>query len=216
MTDALLEIHRSVLGSMTRGPKAFARRAETEAEDFPGVDLDDDTFSKRLTDESDGLRSLWEHRLTAWDFEEQAAWTTAPPRTDERRAETYGHLGFEEGVRKALTAAAAVSKKPGHTTITADFTPWYTRERAAERAFYWTAYEKRLRDKGWAARRSPASTRPAARSSSASPTPSKRLSVRRAAWSSATSSPARPRTSRVSRPRPSTPGTASSSSSAAP
>ncbi|MFF3087354.1 Z1 domain-containing protein [Streptomyces nojiriensis] len=149
MTDALLEIHRSVLGSMTRGPKPFARRAETEAEDFPGVDLHDDTISKRLTDESDALTTLWEHRLTSWDFEEQAAWATAPPRTDERRAEIYGHLGFEEGVRKALTAAAAVSKKPGHTTITADFTPWYTRERAAERAFYWTAYEKRLRDKGW-------------------------------------------------------------------
>lgn len=149
MTDALLEIHTAVLGGMTRGPKPFAKRAETEAEDFPCADLADDTFSQRLTDESDALTVLWERKLTSWDFEERATWATAPPRTDERRTEIYGHLGFEDGVRKALTNAVVVSKKPGHTTITAEFTPWYTRERAEARAFYWPAYEKRLRAKGW-------------------------------------------------------------------
>ncbi|WP_406326067.1 Z1 domain-containing protein [Streptomyces sp. NBC_01617] len=149
MTDALLEIHTAVLGGMTRGPKPFAKRADTEAEDFPCANLADDAFSQRLTDESDALTVLWERKLTSWDFEERAAWATAAPRTDERRAEIYGHLGFEDGVRKALTNAVVVSKKPGHTTITAEFTPWYTRERAEARAFYWPAYEKRLRAKGW-------------------------------------------------------------------
>lgn len=149
MTDPLLEIHTAVLGGMTRGPKSFAKRARIEAEDFPHADLTADAFARRLSDASDALTVLWERKLTSWDFEERAAWATAPPRTDERRAETYGHLGFTDGVCQALTDAAVVSRKPGHTTITAEFTPWYTRERAEARAFYWPAYEKRLRAKGW-------------------------------------------------------------------
>ncbi|MFE1823581.1 Z1 domain-containing protein [Streptomyces anulatus] len=149
MTDALLEIHTAVLGGMTRGPKQFASRAETEAEEFPSVDLTDTPFSQRLADEADALTALWERKLTSWDFEERAAWATTPARTHEHRAEIYNRLGFKDSVCKALTNAAVVSNSPGHTTITADFTPWYTRERAAARAFYWPAYEKRLRVKGW-------------------------------------------------------------------
>ncbi|MFJ3826745.1 Z1 domain-containing protein [Streptomyces sp. NPDC090046] len=149
MTDALLEIHTAVLGGMTRGPKPFATRAAIEAEDFPGIDLSDGAFAERLENETDALTVLWKRRLTAWDFEEQATWTSAPPRSDERRAEIYAHLGFEDTTAKALTSAAPVFKEPGHTTITADFTPWYTRERADTRAFYWPAYEGRLRAKGW-------------------------------------------------------------------
>lgn len=216
MTDALLEIHTAVLGGMTRGPKPFAKRAETEAEDFPCADLADDTFSQRLTDESDALTVLWERKLTSWDFEERAAWATAPPRTDERRAEIYGHLGFENGVRKALTNAVVVSKKPGHTTITAEFTPWYTRNAPKRGPSTGPRTRSDCAPRAGAAGRSPASTKPAARSSSASPTPSKFPAARHAAWSSATSSLARPRTSPVSPPRPSTPATAWSSFSAAP
>ncbi len=149
VTDALLEIHTAVLGGMTRGPKHFARRVEIEAEDFPNADLTEDTFRGRLADASDPLTALWERKLTAWDFEERAPWSTAAARTDERRSQTYDLLGFDEQLRKALNEAALVSKAPGHVTITADFTPWYTKERAEARAFYWPAYENRLRAKGW-------------------------------------------------------------------
>ncbi|MET7715744.1 Z1 domain-containing protein [Streptomyces sp. NPDC005407] len=134
---------------MTRGPKPFAKRAEIEADDFPDVDLAENTFRERLADESDALTVLWERKLTTWDFEEQAAWSTAPARTDGRRSDAYDLLGFGDRLRKALDVTVRVSKLPRHTTITATFTPWYTKERAEARAFYWPAYEERLRTKGW-------------------------------------------------------------------
>lgn len=61
----------------------------------------------------------------------------------------YERLRFGSELCKALDEAVPVAKVPGATVITREFTPWYTPERAAARSLYWTAYERKLRDKGW-------------------------------------------------------------------
>ncbi|MFD9867112.1 Z1 domain-containing protein [Streptomyces niveus] len=150
MTDALTEIHTAALTGMLRGPKPFAKWAALVAEDdFPDIDLSEDAFRKHLAEVGGSLSALWSRRLTKWDFEEQPMWSTAPARTSERRADIYRLLGFDAELRAALNETVEVSTEPRPAVICSDFTPWYTRERAASKAFYWTAYERALRAKGW-------------------------------------------------------------------
>ncbi|MDQ0581253.1 Z1 domain-containing protein [Streptomyces rishiriensis] len=147
---ALLEIHTSALAGMGNNPRNFVGWVNVAAEDHPDADLSEEFFYTRLVSGDEALRALWSRHLTAWDFAEAPKWASAiPARTDERRAAAYDRLQFGGDVRKALDAAAPVAKIPGPTVITRDFTPWYTPERCAARSFYWTAYEQKLRSKGW-------------------------------------------------------------------
>lgn len=150
MTDVLAEIHTAALGGMLRGPKAFAKWAALAADDdFLKADLGEDAFRKDLTAGGSALVALWSRKLTQWDFEEEPNWSLAAARTDERRTDVYRLLGFGEALRAALSETVEISKEPRPAVITADFVPWYTRERARSRAFYWPAYERLLRSKGW-------------------------------------------------------------------
>lgn len=150
MTDLLAEIHNAALGGMIRGPRPFAKWVALAAEDdFPEADLSEDAFRKHLVAEGGSLTALWSRRLTKWDFEEQPSWSAAPARTDERRSDVYRLLGFGAELRAALSETVEISKEPRPAVISSGFTPWYTRERAESRAFYWPAYERLLRDKGW-------------------------------------------------------------------
>ncbi|MGW3403643.1 Z1 domain-containing protein [Streptomyces zhihengii] len=124
------------------------------AEDAPDADLTEETFAERLsrTDASaQALKSLWSRTLTAWDFTEAPEW--APhgpgPRTAERRSAVYDLLQISAQLRAVLSAAVPVPTMPPATVITQEFTPWYTPETAAAREFYWPAYERKLRAKGW-------------------------------------------------------------------
>lgn len=150
MSDVLTEIHTAALGGMLRGPKPFAKWAALAADDdFPEADLSEDAFRKYLTVEGSALATLWSRKVTKWDFEEQPSWSSAPSRTDERRADVYQRLGFGKELREALSATIELSREPRPAVITSEFTPWYTRERAESRAFYWPAYERLLHSKGW-------------------------------------------------------------------
>ncbi|WP_432185996.1 Z1 domain-containing protein [Streptomyces sp. Tue6028] len=152
MTDHLLNLHVDVLAAMHRGgPKAFARLAFALSEDPEPSDADLDRFHDRLMAASPGdeLTALWHRTLTTWDLESQTAWSSAPPRTDERRADAYTRLGFGGDLRKALDSAVPIFKEPGAVVISKEFHPWYTRESAVARSFYWNAYERLLRQKGW-------------------------------------------------------------------
>ncbi|GHA41676.1 hypothetical protein GCM10010372_47370 [Streptomyces tauricus] len=150
--DTLLAIHTSALSGMTSGPKYFAKWAALAAdEDHPDADLTEETFRARLTTGDEELLALWSRHLNDWDFAESASWAPGvPPRTPERRAAAYDRLRLGEDLRKVLDELVRVSEVPGATIITREFTPWYTPERAEARSFYWRAYERKLRAKGWA------------------------------------------------------------------
>ncbi|MFD5515313.1 Z1 domain-containing protein [Streptomyces sp. NPDC127066] len=147
----LLEIHTSALAGMGSVPRHFARWAALAAdEDHPDADLGEELFHSCLTEGDEALRTLWSRHLTAWDFAEAPQWAPdAAARTVERRTAVYDRLRIGSDLRKALDDAVPVAKIPGPTVITREFSPWYTPERAAARSFYWRAYERKLRAKGW-------------------------------------------------------------------
>ncbi|WP_405928601.1 Z1 domain-containing protein [Streptomyces griseus] len=151
MTDHLLQLHGDVLAAMRRGPRNFAKLAFVLAEDEEPADTDQGGFRDRVTaaGAGDELTALWHRTLTGWDLAEQADWSTAAPRTDERRADAYDRLGFDTTLRKVLDHAVPVFREPGPTIISTTPTWWYSRDTAAVRSFYWSAYEQLLRRKGW-------------------------------------------------------------------
>ncbi|MEU6614938.1 Z1 domain-containing protein [Streptomyces parvus] len=151
MTDHLLRLHGDVLAAMRRGPRNFAKLTFALADDEEPADTDQGDFRDRVTaaGAGDELTALWHRTLTGWDLAEQADWSTAPPRTDERRADAYDRLGFDTALRKVLDHAVPVFKEPGPTIISTTPTWWYSRDTAAVRSFYWSAYEQLLRRKGW-------------------------------------------------------------------
>ncbi|MGW0644561.1 Z1 domain-containing protein [Streptomyces badius] len=151
MTDPLLQLHGDVLAAMRRGPRNFAKLAFALADDEEPADTDQGDFRDRVAaaGAGDGLTALWHRTLTGWDLAEQADWSTSPPRTDERRADAYDRLGFDTTLRKVLDHAVPVFKEPGPTIISTTPTWWYSRDTAAVRSFYWSAYEQLLRRKGW-------------------------------------------------------------------
>ncbi|MEU3303740.1 Z1 domain-containing protein [Streptomyces sp. NPDC006678] len=149
MTDHLLNLHNAVLGAMPLAPKNFTRIALAVSETTDGADTDLGIFRDRLVSGDSDLKAAWSTKLTAWDLAEHIDWSAAPPRTDERRTDTYLRLGFDTDLRKALTISVPVFKEPGAAVISDTFQPWYSRERAAARSFYWDAYAELLRRKGW-------------------------------------------------------------------
>ncbi|MEU6666260.1 Z1 domain-containing protein [Streptomyces sp. NPDC046727] len=134
-----------------RGPKHFTKLAFALSDADEPSDTDMPRFHDRVlgADPGDELLALWRRKLTAWDFEQSPTWSTTAPRTPERRTEIYDKLAFGADLRKALDAAVPVHREPGPVTISREFQPWYTREHAANRSFYWTSYERLLRHKGW-------------------------------------------------------------------
>ncbi|MET9189919.1 Z1 domain-containing protein [Streptomyces tendae] len=147
----LVDIHADALAGMSILPRPFKRWAELAAEDRqPDADLGEDLFRSLLISGNEDLIALWSRHLTAWDFAESPSWSEgSSARTEERRVVVYERLRFGNELRKALDEAVPVARIPGEIVITREFTPWYTLERATARSFYWTAYEQKLRDKGW-------------------------------------------------------------------
>ncbi|MGC4980943.1 Z1 domain-containing protein [Streptomyces sp. DT193] len=133
-----------------RGPKHFAKLAFVLADDDEPTDTDVAGFHERILAAAPGddLLALWRRKLTAWDFDQSPSWSASAARTPERRAEVYGKLALDEDLRKAFDAAVPVHTEPGPVTISREFQPWYTREHAANRSFYWASYERLLRSKG--------------------------------------------------------------------
>uniref|UniRef100_A0AAU3IC64 Z1 domain-containing protein n=1 Tax=Streptomyces sp. NBC_01393 TaxID=2903851 RepID=A0AAU3IC64_9ACTN len=135
-----------------RGPKHFAKLAFALADDAEEpADTDVAGFHERILAAAPGddLLAVWRRKLTAWDFEQTPSWSATTARTPERRAEVYDKLALDADLRKAFDAAVPVHTEPGPVTISREFQPWYTREQAANRSFYWTSYERLLRRKGW-------------------------------------------------------------------
>lgn len=150
--DHLTDLHGEVLDAMSRrGPKHFAKLAFVLADTDEPADMNMSHFRDRILTAGTGdeLFALWSRKLTAWDFEQSPTWSATAPRTPERRTEVYDKLAFGADLRKALDVAVPVHKEPGPVTISREFQPWYTREQAANRSFYWTSYERLLRRKDW-------------------------------------------------------------------
>ena len=99
-------------------------------------------------DLNDPVRVAFHIQLSRWDAADGEPWANradgsyTPPGTPERRARILDLLGLSAG-------AGRIGKTfPVHGPDTvviwqepADWTPWYTDERAAERTFYWDAYK---------------------------------------------------------------------------
>lgn len=151
--DHLTGLHGEALDAMSRrGPRHFEKLVLALSDADDPADADTSRFHDRLlaADPGDELLALWRRRLTAWDFEQSPTWSAdTAPRTPERRAAVYDKLAFGAELRKALDGAVPVHEEAGPVTISREFQPWYTREQAANRSFYWTSYERLLRRKGW-------------------------------------------------------------------
>ncbi|QIY67377.1 Z1 domain-containing protein [Streptomyces sp. RPA4-2] len=134
-----------------RGPRHFAKLAFVLADTDEPADTYVTGFHDRILAAvpGDELLDLWRRKLIAWDFEQSPMWSATAPRTPERRAEVYGKLALDADLRKAFDAVVPVHTEPGPVTISREFQPWYTRETAANRSFYWASYERLLRRKGW-------------------------------------------------------------------
>ncbi|MER7520970.1 Z1 domain-containing protein [Streptomyces sp. NPDC126499] len=150
-----LDLHARVLGDMSSGkPKRLVRALEYQAEDLVSEAMEYATeadFASVLRDArvTDSLVELWRKQLTRWDFNENVAWSSHPPRTDERRADVYRLLGIGDDTSKLLDTLVPVSKAAGAVVISTEHTPWYTPQSLQGRPWYWPAYRKLLVGKGW-------------------------------------------------------------------
>ncbi|GLP65544.1 hypothetical protein TUSST3_21640 [Streptomyces sp. TUS-ST3] len=150
--DHLADLHGEILDAMSRrGPRHFAKLAFALSDADEPVDTDLSHFREHIAAATSGdeLLTLWSHKLAEWDMLPEPAWTDTTPRTDERREAVYDRLGFDGILRKVLDAAVPVHKGPGPITISREFKPWYTRDLAANRSFYWKSYKDLLSRKGW-------------------------------------------------------------------
>lgn len=154
--DRLTDLHGEVLDAMSRrGPRHFAKLAFALSDGDEPIDTDLFHFRDRIlaTTPGDDLLGLWTRKLAAWDIDESPAWTPTPPRTPARRAAIYDQLAFGTDLRDALDKVVPMDTGQGMTAISrerdSDNPAWYTRDLAANRAFYWTSYEQLLRRKGW-------------------------------------------------------------------
>ncbi|WP_019886663.1 Z1 domain-containing protein [Streptomyces purpureus] len=152
MTDQLINLHGDVLAAMRRGPKNFERLSSALSDHDDPSDHGLDLFRERLISGDPALKALWGRTLTSWDLDESASWSTTEPQTDARRTEVYAKLGFGSDICKALGLAVPLDKGPRQLVISDAFQRWYTKDTAAVRPFYWTAYERLLRSKGWSDR----------------------------------------------------------------
>ncbi|MFI9745524.1 Z1 domain-containing protein [Streptomyces sp. NPDC052494] len=150
-----LDLHHHALGDMSSGrPKRLVRALEYQAEDLVPEAMEYATEADflsvlRQARATDQLVEVWRRQLTRWDYSENADWSSHPPRTDERRADTYALLGVCEETGKLLDDLVPVSKATGTVVISAEHKPWYTPQSLQGRPWYWPAYRKLLVDKGW-------------------------------------------------------------------
>ncbi|GHA70589.1 Z1 domain-containing protein [Streptomyces termitum] len=149
MNDDLLNLHIDVLGAMSREPKDFTKIAFAVSDLEEPADGALEEFRGLLMAGQPEFTALWKQKLTFWDTVETATWSASQAGTEQRRADTYARLGFGEELRKALDTAVPLITAPKPVVLSRGFTPWYTREKGAARSFYWSAYERVLRGKGW-------------------------------------------------------------------
>ncbi|MEV0451416.1 Z1 domain-containing protein [Streptomyces sp. NPDC050600] len=149
MNDDLLDLHIDALGAMSRGPKNFAKIAFAVSDADEPVDEAQEDFHGLLVAGHAELTALWKQKLTSWDTAEDVRWSSAPAGTEQRRLDAYARLGFDEDLCKALDGAAPLVAGPPPVIISREFEQWYSKEKAAAHAFYWSAYERVLRSKGW-------------------------------------------------------------------
>ncbi len=115
-----------------------------------GQSLTEDELLEVVTtgDPNDPVRMQFHFRLSEWDRVTGEPWTaradgtSTGPSTADRRDHVVGLLGLGEDA--GLRIAEMFPVRDGGIVVIsetpADWTPWYTPERAVERTFYWDAY----------------------------------------------------------------------------
>ncbi|MFC7218861.1 Z1 domain-containing protein [Streptomyces polyrhachis] len=156
-----IALHNAVLGDMRSSrPKQLVKALRYQADDFEGDDRgiaegcaseEDFQLALRNAKVTDALIELWRKELTAWDYQDAAAWSRAEARTDARRADIYARLELAEETRKLLTSLIPVFKEETPVVISEDHQEWYSTSVQHGREFYWPRYQQLLTAKGWPA-----------------------------------------------------------------
>lgn len=149
-----LTLHTSALAGMESRPRnlvrALAYQAEEEGPEAESIATEADFHATLVAAHStDQLVELWRKQLTQWDYAENASWSSAAPRTDERRTAVLDRLGLAEDTRTVLNSLIPIPKVSGPVVISDEFTAWYTPQSQQGRSWYWPAYRRLLSEKGW-------------------------------------------------------------------
>lgn len=153
--DPTERLHSIVLAGLRQaGPQPLAHGLRAWAQGVsPAPDISEEGFRARLLAGYAGhpLVEMWRRAVTAWDFAQSPAWSTAPPCTEDRRADIYELLALAAETRTVLTELVPVAVADAPTVISTEFTPWYTPAAQQSRTWYWPAYQRVLEHKGWPA-----------------------------------------------------------------
>ena len=104
-------------------------------------------------DPNDPVRVAFHIQLARWEALESAPWATGAdglptlPGTLDRRRAVLRELDLGETSAARLTDAFPLHESQTTVIVDADWDPWYTDDRAAERTFYWDAYRGVLEQK---------------------------------------------------------------------
>lgn len=148
--QTIFDVTRDALGWMASGPRSLAMGLSISSDDSGIVN----SFIRhvRAATPADPVFSVLGQKLSAWDYEDSAAWTDGTKgNSRERRARIYERL--EAGPE---LAALLDDKFPPNLNydapviIAREHTPWYDSARQAHRSFYRDAYANYLRTrKNW-------------------------------------------------------------------
>jgi hypothetical protein len=95
------------------------------------------------------LRKELHLAIASWDAVTGGDWLAdTQPHTTERRDHIYHSLGFDEPTAVVMNRIYPQMGE-GSIVISDEFEPWYTKERRAAHEFYWRAYKRHLKAKGW-------------------------------------------------------------------
>jgi hypothetical protein len=157
VSEVRITLHRATLGEMSFSrPKRLSRALAYQAADLEPSSLaetcaSEEDFKRALRESrsTDRLVELWRKQLTAWDYLENADWSTASARTDARRNDVYDRLEVDTETRKLLDSLIPVFKSEGPVVISDTHAEWYSTKGQHGRQWYWPKYREFLSTKGW-------------------------------------------------------------------
>jgi hypothetical protein len=150
------EIVKNALSSMGDKPASFdlALRHTSELRDREPPISAGEVFAHILQgDLNDPVGLVLAQKLAAWDYAGEGRWTEETGRnTAKRRSVIYNRLGVDDAQRELCDARFPYAPALDPPIAIVDdqatgWVPWYTKERAQARDFYWNAYSDYLRDK---------------------------------------------------------------------
>jgi hypothetical protein len=152
MSDELATLYSAALDAMRRtGPRPLYPLVEVIGADAALADGETLRAYLEGAGQDDALRQTFAHALAGWDHaSDDSAWTAGTePNTGERRQVVLAALALDVPTSTLFNSLFPVFRTDGTVVIADAWEPWRTPERRVERDFYWSHYERYLRDKKW-------------------------------------------------------------------